>query len=168
MKKIIPKQSQDLKPCKSCGTTRRKHIAKGLCVKCYPIFNKLEAVKKWDPKNPKTLKTYFSTYYLSDPRTFVKFKTCIAKQLKHRLDWLRAREEKMKGPIDGLDLEYKFGWLASKVGCKKDNLFHGLADWFEGNFNKKQRLVLFAVIDKIQQDIPWRINWNEIVMDDDW
>ena len=165
----MPKQSNDLKPCKNCGTTRRKHIAKGLCVKCYPIFNKLEAVKKWDLKNPKTLKTYFSAYYLSDLRTFIKFKTCIAKQLKQRLDWLRAREEKLKGPIDGLDLEYAFGWLASQAGCKKDNLFHGLDGWFEMKFNSEQRSALFSVVDKIRQNIPWRgINWSEIVMEDDW
>ena len=73
-------------------------------------IQKTEAVKN-GTKISKRSKTYFSAYYLSDLRTFIKqFKTCIAKQLKQRLNWLRAREEKIeKGPIDGLDLEYAFG-----------------------------------------------------------
>lgn len=151
--------------CKNCGTTRRKHEAKGYCSKCYPLFRRIEQSQMWDLNNPASLKGYPSAPILREPRVFPDVKEGMLKQWKRRLEWFRYREQKLTGGITGIDLEYPLCRIARMAGAKTDELFRGYAAVLDEELGPEERRFLFRLLDMIEQDVPWKgIDWNEVFM----
>jgi hypothetical protein len=69
--------------------------------------------------------------------------------------WLKTRENNIiNQKIEGLDLEYGFNRLATHCNPKSRSLFHGYANIFDHNFNTEQKIIIFKIIDEIEQSIP--------------
>jgi hypothetical protein len=83
-------------------------------------------------------------------------------QLQRRLDHFRTREQQLKGPIEGLDLEYQLGRIAALAGVKR-SLFFGAATSIDHGFRPKQKLHLFQLLNKMEENVRWRgINYYEM------
>jgi hypothetical protein len=98
------------------------------------------------------------------PRSFERFKRNVIRHYQDRLDYLSHRGAKLKGEVDGLDLEYGFGHLARLAGSKNRNLFHGNCVWFEMIFGPDQRRALLRVIDKIEKDVERDIHLSSLLL----
>jgi hypothetical protein len=60
-------------------------------------------------------------------------------------------------------LEYQFRRIATLARCRNKDLFFGLAGYIEDKFSPNARKVLFRLLNKIEEDIPWRgIDYSEI------
>lgn len=147
--------------CKNCNSIYRKHKAKGYCIKCYNYVRKMAIAMKWDINNPITLKTYPRVLMGREPKQFERVKIGCVRQLQERLNWLREKEE-LKGQADGLDLELVFNRIAQKSGVRNKSMFNGYTDVFNNRFEKNQKNLLYEFLNKIEQDIPWKINWYKV------
>jgi len=94
---------------------------------------------------------------------FPKVKLEIAQQWQSRLDWLRYREDKLKGHILGIDIEHGLQRIARMSGVKDKSIFFGSAGWIDEIFDLEQKRQLFEWIDRIEQGVPWDgINWTAV------
>lgn len=145
--------------CSNCGSNERRHAALGLCTLCYRLTSKRRIAEQWRLDNPLTLKEY---PFLGSPgidlRSFERFKRNVIGHYQNRLDYLKGRGKKLKGEVDGLDLEYAFDYLARLAGSRKRSMFHGLCGWFEMIFDPEQRRALLRIVDKIEKEVDRDIN----------
>jgi hypothetical protein len=149
--------------CINCESTRNVHKSRGYCKRCYPIQLRVEKAEQWDFNNPITLKTFPKGFSNIDEGTFMKIKKGVIIQLKERLDWFRIREQRLKGDIFGIDIEYGLNRIANYCGVRDKSLFHSSANTFDHNFNMKQKKIIFEYIDRIEQNIDWRgIDWYKV------
>ena len=146
--------------CKNCGTIRYPHIAKGFCKRCYPLQLKLQQLQGWDVSNPKSLKGFPHSR-----RSFIKkqdyldgFKIDAKEQIDSRLNYLRMREEKLKGIITGIDVEYKLERIAELALRRryKFGFYHGIVGVIDQNFNRKQKKLIYILLNKIDEALPWK------------
>jgi hypothetical protein len=144
--------------CANCGTEDRKLEYRGLCTLCYRLTLKKEKSEGWKLDNPSTLKGYPFCKYPIDPRRFEEFKQNVILHYQGRLDYLKYREAKLKGDVDGLYLEYAFNHIEYLAGSKDHSLFHGLCGWFEMIFNPEQRRALLRIADKIEKEVHRETN----------
>ena len=135
---------------------------------CYRLTLKKERAEQWQFGQAPTLKGY---PFRCDPplscTTFEGFKRKVIRHYQDRLDRLKYRGEKLKGDVDGLDLEYGFDHLACLAGSRTRNLFHGYAGWFEDTFRPKQRRELLSVIDRIERDVDHDVNLASLLLQRD-
>lgn len=132
-------------------------------MKCYPYVHKLKLAAKWDVNDPKTLKGFPGGGILLHPDYFKRAKVGIPRQWQARLDWLRYREEKLKGPILGIDVEHGLRRIAAMCRVRDRTIFFGLAGWIDELFDLKQKRQLFKWIDDIEQGVPWSgIDWTDV------
>jgi len=156
------KWSKKFEQCQQCGTARYNHVAKGLCTRCYRLVKKLEQVSQWDLSNPASFKGYKGyiegrTYCSAEK--FERIQSGVSREIRKRLEFLQGREETLKGPIYGLDLEFQLARIALRCGVKKD-LFHGLATYIDHSFNMKQKKILYELLNDIEENILWAgIDW---------
>ena len=158
------KRSSGATQCRNCGSIRRKLKARDYCTKCYALVQKIDGATKWDIKDQSTLKAYPSILMRMGPIELEKVKLGFIRLLRERLGWLRNREEELKGQIDGLALQFIFNRLAQRCGVKNKSMFNGYTAVFDNCFDQKQKNLLFYLLDRIEQDIPWRINLNNIFL----
>lgn len=122
---------------------------------------KKDIAMKWDINNHITLKTYPRGLMGIEPKQFERVKIGYVRQFQERLNWLRKKEE-LKGQADGLDLALAFNRIARKCGVSNKSMFNGYADVFNNRFEKNQKNLLYELLNKIEQDIPWKINWYKV------
>jgi len=147
--------------CRQRGTKRFRHVGKGLCTRCYRLVRKLEQVKLWDFDDPKTLKGCPPSVF--DPEEFRKVKSGVTLQLEERLSFLRIREQSLKEPVDGSDVEYRLRHIAQLSGARDPNLFYGIAGFIDSNFDIRQKKILYELFNQIEENIPWKgINWHRV------
>ena len=144
--------------CKNCGTIRYPHIAKGLCKRCYPLQIKLQRLEGWDISEPKSLKGFPHSVrpFIRTQEYLDGFKIDAKKQIKYRLNCLRMREEKLKSIIKGTDVEHMLNKIARMIGPGGDKLHHGVADLIDQNFNRKQKKLIYILLNKIEETVPWK------------
>jgi hypothetical protein len=124
-----------------------------------------KAAEGWQIGHPSTLKGYpFLSGGIDHPK-FDGFKRKVIRHYQTRLDYLNRRGLKLKGDVDGLDLEYAFGQLARLAGSKNRNLFHGLCGWFEMIFGPEQRRALLRIADKIEKEVDRDINLASLLLE---
>jgi hypothetical protein len=156
--KVLKIWSPKSKQCANCRTTEHPHRAKGYCKRCYPLQLKLQYLKRWDLSKPETLKGFLHSLLL-----FVKtqqevdaFKVDAKNQIKRRLYHLRLGEEKLKGIIVGIDIEHKLETIARMIAPRSSTIYHGVADLIDQNFNDKQKKVIYILLSKIDEALPWK------------
>jgi hypothetical protein len=96
--------------------------------------------------------------------TFESFKRKVIRHYKDRLARLKYSGEKLKGSVDGLDLEYALDHLACLAGSRTRKLFHGYAGWFEDTFGPKQRRELLGIIDRIERNAERDLNLASLLL----
>ena len=151
--------------CSNCQSEERRQAARGLCSLCYRVMLKKEGAEKWVYGQTHTLKGY---PFRRDPPlnapTFESFKRAVIRHYKGRLDRLKYRGEKLKGSVDGLDLENALDHLACLAGARTRKLFHGYAGWFEDTFGPKQRRELLGVIDRVERNAERDVNLASLLL----
>lgn len=157
--------SRNRDECSNCGSEERKHVAFGLCTLCYRLTKKKRFAERWQLENQSTLKGYpFLHGPGINPGSFERFKRNVIRHYQERLDYLKQRGAKLKGNVDGLDIEYALDHLARLAGSKNRNLFHGLCGWFEMIFDPEQRRALLRIVDKIEKEIDRDINIASLLL----
>ncbi len=156
--------SSKYEKCQECGTERYRHRAKGLCIRCYQLVQKLKQIDQWDIHDPGTLKGFpRGVMDMLNEKTFNRMKHGAAEQVRWRLNFLKLREQSLQGPVTGLDVEYSLRHIADLCGVRNKNLFFGIADYIDSQFGMKQKEVLYELLNKIEEDLPWRaINWSKV------
>jgi len=159
----MDKWSSKFKNCKNCLTKKFPHKAKGYCSRCYSAVGRLDEIEKWDLGKPETLRNYPKNLIFYNPDTFEKIKKGSLKQYKEKLNSLKHIEEILNKPIGGIELEYKIRYIADLVGGHGDKLFFGTANLFDHNFDKKQKKILYDLLNRMTEDVKWGgVNWYRI------
>ena len=151
--------------CISCGATRRKHKAKGLCSKCYLYAPKLQVINAWNYSNIDNLK-YFPKEFLPVNQTkFDKIKLGLIKQYQNRLNNIKSVESKLQGVVTGIDVEYMLQNIVALSKAKDKNMFHSIAGTIDLNFNSDQKKLIYKLLNEIEENVPWKgINWADILI----
>lgn len=158
----MEKWSSKFDACFNCSTTRFPHRGKGYCRRCYPLVIKLEQVKSWEESQPGTW-AGFPNLSLDLARHFIRIKKGFSEQYSGRLSMLKYYEEKLKGPVTGLDLEYKFRAVGNLCGIDGDQLFGHDAGVFESQLDPDQRLFVYQKMHSIIEAKKWKgIDWYEV------
>jgi hypothetical protein len=154
--------------CANCTGREHAYGARGYCSRCYRLIKLLEDVKCWNLTNRKTLRRIPKSgtrpllpgrELITDGYSAEQFETyrqnCIDK-LKRRLDLFRRREEirRLEVPVSGLDLEYKFAELLRLVRPRAD--YPRIATYLAHHFDGTQRRVIYALLEEIVEQTPWR------------
>lgn len=159
---MVKNWSNKYDKCQNCGTVRFNHIAKGYCKRCYALIKQLEQVNCWDLSSPQTLKRYPRNVIFHRQDVFKKIKKGYVLQIKKRLVFLKTKEESLSEPVYGVDIEHQLQRIAKLCYVKNKRLFHGRANYIDHNFNKKQKKILYKLLNEIEENIPRKINWSKI------
>jgi len=141
--------------CANCGTTRRRHRAKGYCSLCYALHRQLSQVRAWDFAKPETLVKYprESMFWRRD--VFDQLKAGYIEQIEERLGQLRVREAMLDGPIEGIDLEFQLERIAALAGLRGRAIYNNLANHIHEAFRPGQRLEIYRLLSRIEENLPW-------------
>jgi hypothetical protein len=172
---------EHLDACANCTglASAYSYGARGYCSRCYRVIRHIEEVEAWDRKRPETLKRIAkdgmfdpavgyrqSTRLITDgfnETEFTRFQKRIIRQLKRRLGLLHHREEIRRGevPVSALMLEHKFAELLHLVRTKAD--YPRNASYLNRHFNQAERRILYALLEEIIEQAPWRgIDWGPV------
>jgi hypothetical protein len=120
---------------------------------------KLERSKKWDLSKPESLKDLSPSLLqlITTQSHLDDFKIDAKESIQSRLDFLRIREEKSKGEITGIDIEHKLEKIAELALRRryKQPFYHGYATLIEHNFSSEQRKLIYFLLSKIDEALPW-------------
>jgi hypothetical protein len=167
---MFGKWSKKFDRCQQCGTDRFPHKAKGLCTRCYRLVKMLEQAQKWDVSRPESLKGHPfqspSDPVRSDSNHFERLRSYYITAIQDRLRLLKAREDKLHGPICGLDLEYMLIDVARLCRVNNErNLFGGMATAIDYKFTEKQVKILYRWLLQIVENTRWSgPDWYSIYM----
>ena len=75
-------------------------------------------------------------------------------QIERRLFALWAKEEKLKGMVKGIDVEYLLGRLGRACRVRKKDLFQGVAGCIDEHFDDNQRKLFFEMLNRIEENLP--------------
>jgi hypothetical protein len=150
--------SPNYKKCANCGTTRHPHKAKGFCKNCYPLQLTFQNSRGWDLSKPESLKGFphAALPFINTPQRLEAFKLEFQNRIARRLYDLRLREEKLKAIITGIDIEHQLETIARKIVPRSRKIYHGVADLIDQNFNNKQKKIIYILLNKIHETLPWR------------
>ena len=157
--------------CSSCASEIWYIKAKGLCYKCYPLVQKIEAVRKWDKNNASTMVPISgineqTLTYIAKLKEFEEVKKRIIQQYEQRLSsYKKLFSDEV---VDGLDLEYmfrKFSVLLANGNKDRWHLFHGYANNFSHEFDNDQRKFIYNQLLTILITRRFKLNWTRIYQD---
>ncbi len=141
--------------CRNCGTGRHPHRGRGYCTRCYRLIRKIEQAEKWSLSDSATLPNWPWAYLIHDEARFERIRQDYILQIKERLQFLQIREVKLFNPIDGLSIEYELRSIARRAGIRDHGIFHSTASVFDEQFDLDQKNILFRLLNRIQEGIPW-------------
>jgi hypothetical protein len=159
------KWAREWNACRNCEATRRPHEARGYCAYCYRLIRKLAKICSWTQKDFRNL-AWSSPQFLNN--NIEQIKEACKTQINAHLRRVHAIEKKLQSPISGMDIEYQLGRIARRMTPSlrsKNNysLYHGIADYIDGNFDSRQRQILYRLLNKMEdQARRTGINWNAI------
>jgi len=115
-------------------------------------------LEKWDLSDPNSMKGFPSSLVslIRTQEELDGFKADAKEQIRSRLTYLRMQEEKLNGKIYGIDLEYQLQRIAKMVFPKERTLYHGIAGFIDDNFGMKQKKLLYSLLSKIDEKLPWK------------
>jgi hypothetical protein len=145
----------DSSACANCGTTRYPLKARGMCGRCYNAHRHLDQIDEWDISDEKSLKGYPPGAMYRNPRKLALLQSGHRKEWQRHLSLLRLKEERLRGPISGIDLEDQLNRIARLAGAKK-NVFDGVAGPVGMCFDPEQRHRLYELLNQIEEAVPWR------------
>jgi len=136
-------------------------MAGGFCKRCYPLQLKLKQIRRWDLSKPESLKGFPNTYrpLIGTQKELDGLKIDVSKQIQSDLDSLRRREDKLRGVITGIDIEYELEKIARMAlrGRYKFGFYHGIGDFIDHNFNPKQKKFIYSLLNKIDETLPRKV-----------
>lgn len=152
--------------CQNCGTTRFHHKAKGFCKRCYNLILKLDQVKRWESTNIRSLRGYPASWPY-DPDLIRRTKNMFISQITKRLAYLKMKENLITDriPVKGINIEYLLQSIATIVNYNNKNIYHGIATGVDHEFDPKQKKILYRLLNNMLENIPWRINLTEIILE---
>jgi hypothetical protein len=159
----MEKWSRKYDDCINCGTQRRPHRGKGYCTKCNGPATQLATVNSWDCSRPETLVGYPVSPDTENEAARRGLKNALTAELRQRLDELKFWESSLGQPPEGITVEHRLRRIAQYTGVQNKNLFFGTAGYLEGAFNRESLTALNDLLIKIEEDIPWKVNWNRVL-----
>jgi len=131
---------------------------------------RIEKLRAWERSRPETTPKGIPTWgrggrLITDNYTEERFESlrqsCI-QQLESRLDLLRRRERirRYELPVPGYCLEQKLGELLSLV-LRRRAEYSRIAYFLTETFTDEQRRIIYALLEQIVEQVPWRgINFS--------
>ena len=162
-----PKWAPKWNACLNCGGTRRDHMARGYCRVCYGLVRRRDTINRWDPADPVTLRGFPRGIELTLQlaNRFGCIKAECTNQVELHLERLRYMERKLSSRIDGIDIEHQLERFDRHLKTRRSNQnhpYHGIADDINYKFELEQRLVLYKILNKIEDNwLTSAINWNK-------
>lgn len=151
----VSRWNKNYDKCRSCKTILFNHKGKGLCTRCYPIFNRIEMVKKWKTKESITTIQGFDEkdiYEALDYNIPVSdLKKRVIDCLNSQLFWLRhyGSVENKSYQIDALKLENLLNSIAKCSRCYKSDLFNNDASHIGAMLSKDDQKFIYLRLLKI-------------------
>ena len=145
------------KTCANCQSERFQIKARGLCKRCYPLVLKKEKALKWNCNKPLTLKNCPFPYTGFFKSRFSKFKKSYISIIEERLRVLAINEQiLLNKSANPMQLELQLNRIFGRTEIKNSkSITHGWAAIFDQNFDQKQRHLLYAMFNKIEEGFFW-------------
>ena len=137
--------------CANCGcdSERRNYGGRGYCCRCYRLIRRIEEIKGWDQAYLENLKR---SHGFNDDEAKIWQDECVD-QLEGHLAWLQGREERYQGNVNGIQIEYQLGRIQHFIRRNVD--YPRLATVIDNSFNREQLGLLYRLLDKIEESVPW-------------
>lgn len=148
--------SRHSESCRQCTTTRFKHKAKGLCIRCYSLVRQTEVIQHWDLLDRTTLKGYPKNSAMWTQKTLEWTRKHRLQSIKSRLSHYRYREETLRGEVDGHLLACQFDRVAELAGSKAC-FSRGGSNRFDWDYTPEQKKKLFSILNEIEETSSRRI-----------
>jgi hypothetical protein len=150
--------------CQNCGCqpTRRAYGSRGYCGLCLSMIDAAVALRAWNRQDPTTARglprsaiSGATDGYFSDDE-FEIWRQDHISQAEVRLADLHSREQKRQGlaEVTGTALQEKLAVILRFVRRKAQ--FPPRANDIDAGFDQEQRRFLFTLLDRIEDEIPWR------------
>jgi len=133
-------------------------------------MRRIKKVEAWDQRRPESLDRVplngMIDGHITDRYTiaeFEAFRRAHVRQFTQRLERLRLREavRRLEVPVDGLSLEEKFAQLLRLLRPRARYPMN--ASYLNQEFNEHERRVIYALLEGVIEQIPWRgINWYQV------
>jgi hypothetical protein len=113
------------------------------------LIRRIDKIRGWSQEYLENLKR---SHGFNDEEAKIWQDECI-RQLEGHLRWLQGREHRYQGNVEGIDIEYQLGRILHLVRRNVDYPRH--ATVFDHSFSKEQLGLIYRMLDKIEESIPW-------------
>lgn len=159
----MEKWSRKYDACINCGTQRRSHRGRGYCTKCHGPATRLTIVNSWDCSRPETLVGYPVSPYIENEAARQGLRNGLVAELQQRLNELKLWETSLGKPPESITVEHRLRRIAQYARVQNKNLFFGTASYLERAFKRESLTALNDLLIKIEEDIPWKVNWYRVL-----
>jgi hypothetical protein len=146
--KYWPKSVERCANC-GCDSERRDYGGRGYCCRCYRLIRRIDKIKGWSQEYLENLKR---SHGFNDEEAKIWQDECIS-QLAGHLRWLHGREERYQGNVEGIEIEEQLRRIQHLIRPNVD--YPRLATVIDHNFNQEQLGLLYHLLDRIEESIPW-------------
>jgi hypothetical protein len=148
--------------CVNCKADKYPHKARGYCVQCYPIAQRVKVLEAWAPGQPVPREMHSENYrggeFLS------KLRRAWVREYERRLAQLRWFEEE-PDHISGLDIEYLMNSVARYMRPRvrsSRSPHYGIASWINSQFGAAERRALRKLLIDMLRDLRWKPSYSAI------
>jgi hypothetical protein len=140
-----------------------EHKARGYCVQCYPIAQRVKVLEGWGPRHPvpremQTAENFGGDEFLS------KLRDAWVREYGGRLAQLRGFEEE-PDDVSALDIEYLMNRVARHMRPRvrrSRSPHHGIASWINSQFGPAERRALRKLLIDMLRDHRWKPSYSAI------
>lgn len=99
-----------------------------------------------------------------DAEKFDRVKLGVRIEIQARLDELRETEYRLKGPIQGYNVEGLLRHIARRCRVRNKNLYYGIDGYIDSHFSMEQKKVLYEILNRIVEDRRWGgVDWLQFL-----
>ena len=148
--------------CVNCEVDKYPHKARGYCVQCYPIAQRVKAIEAWTPGQP--LPREMKDNEHADDEYLLRVHRGWMREYRHRLGQLRWFEEE-PSDVSGLDIEHLVNDVAQQMRprVRRDRQPHyGIASWINSQFGASERHALRRLLVNMLRELRWTPSYSAI------
>ncbi len=142
--------------CVNCGVDTYAHKARGYCVQCYPIAQRVRVIKAWRPGQP--VPHEMRGDLISDDEILSRLRQAWVKEYRRRLARLQWFEEEPKD-VSGLDIEHLVNEVAQHMQPRirrNPQPHYGIASRINSDFGLAERRALHRLFVEMLHGLRWK------------